>query len=590
MNETSNSTLPYAARHEAADLVIAHDAMVGHALEVNGSTTLHGDVHVGGLLTYTHLQSMDLGLWTSYEQLTATWPLPRRGMYALVTADDGESIHAYVCVSEGQWQQLAANQSVLATESIEQLRSEVAASMQQTIRLQEKCQQLIDQHTYEIEPEARYNYPTWRERHFNAGDDCNQSSGLVYAWFYFVRQLYGRSMRVRLYLTTPLQPEQYNSQQWSRIWKEGDTIIFERDITPGMDNCIRPEGLNAQPRAHYTITEDVTMRARVSYLFSNAADAAVYATYMSESEEERDSHNYGMRYLHVGMSYNYATEGWGVTHFADPLSAARSIYGTAHHLYNHPLLRCTIMIDEAGTYDLSAQCSIAHDLDGSSARGIMIGGTANPDSTGRYVSFTTADPDHPERYVLLLDGAYGLPSDYHMTRAQCMRMQIFCIQYGSEYRGTISGMTLAARNARYCLHPETAAKGRDGRWTVDRCVIHYMGSPRCDEWAGAGVGIGISAEEEGTIARCRFTTAAEGAVNNGIVGHNNGYSNTYDDADKAFIGGARLTLRSCNLGGWDVGPLHDNAPNQSEYDLLSIDNCKGIGEVIADGNWRVRQG
>ena len=47
MNETSNSTQPYAARHEAADLVIAHDAMVGHALEVNGSTTLHGDVHVG---------------------------------------------------------------------------------------------------------------------------------------------------------------------------------------------------------------------------------------------------------------------------------------------------------------------------------------------------------------------------------------------------------------------------------------------------------------------------------------------------------------------------------------------------------------
>ncbi len=577
------STIPYTAHHDASDLVIAHDARVGNRLEVSGPTLLHGDVHVGGMLTYTHLQGMDLGLWPSFESLVAATPLPRRGMYALVTEDDG--VHAYVCTTQGEWQRMEASQTILATESIERLRSEVRQCTEETLRLQDLCRELIARHTYETEPEARYNYPSWTERHFAAGDDCGPSSGLVYAWFYFVRQLYHRPMHVRLYLTTPLQPDQYYTQQWSRVWKEGDTIIFERDITPDMDNCIRPEGLNAQPRTHYTIEEDVTMRARVTYVFDNAADAALYAAYQGEDEQQRDSHNYGMRYLHVGHSYNYATEGWGVTHFADPLSAARSIYGTAHHLYNHPLLRCTIMIDEAGTYDISPQCSIAHDLDGTSARGIMIGGTANAESCGRYVNFTSADPDHPERYVIFLDGAYGLPPDYRMTRAQVMRMQIFAIQYGSEYQGTISGMTLAARNARYCLHPETAGKGREARWHVDRCVIHYMGAPQSDEWAGAGIGIGISAEEEGTIERCRFTTSAEGAVNNGIVGHNNGYR--YDDADKAFIGGALLTLRSTDLGGWDVGPLHDNAPNQSVNDVLRVDNCKGARTITADGNWRI---
>ena len=62
------------------------------------------DVTIEGTLRYRHLKGMDCGLFTDLASLTAAYPTPAVGMYALVVnPGDGTTLSLYACRQLGEW-------------------------------------------------------------------------------------------------------------------------------------------------------------------------------------------------------------------------------------------------------------------------------------------------------------------------------------------------------------------------------------------------------------------------------------------------------------------------------------------------------
>lgn len=429
--------------------------------------------------------------------------------------------------------------------------------------------------TYKVKCEERYNTLSWYKKTFNVGESITNSSALNYFNPRFIKQLLGKTFYFSLYVKTELNEEDVNKWSWDEIKKEGEYLIFRKKVTP---YNYKPEGTFVfQPKLNVTAEKITIIECDAFYEFVAEQDYIEYNSYLNMPEDSRDKCNYAMSYLHVGLSYNELTEGFGITYFNSLFDAVKALNGMGKHVLD----RATILVDEEGMYDVSSDISIANDLDGTSAKGIII----DPNNVGDYVYLESANTENPDKYVIYFDGAYGLSDNYVMSTDQCMRIQLINISFGSSWKGHIKGFKLSGKNGRYIIHPETASKGKGGNWLVENCIIDWQGCPKSNTWGGMGIGIGISAMEVGTFSKCKFTKSQEGAVNNGVLGHNNGYSNQYNS--KPFvIEGAKLNFVECDFGGWNINSLYDNNPIQHTHDILTITNCKNINEAGCSGNWK----
>lgn len=184
--------------------------------------------------------------------------------------------------------------------------------------------------------------------------------------------------------------------------------------------------------------------------------------------------------------------------------------------------------------------------------------------TKPYVSIVGEDPTTT---IFTFDGS---PNGAQITDAQAMAISIFHLNFDKPFFGHIKNLTCRVKNGRYCVHPETAGKGK-GNWLFENCIFDFLGNPNVTGWDGATVGIGISHGETGKFLNCRW---ASDPTEMGVVGHNNAYGYS---SDVAVIPNAKLTFENCDFNGADF--RIDNYQNDSPlHDMLYLINCANINE------------
>lgn len=179
-----------------------------------------------------------------------------------------------------------------------------------------------------------------------------------------------------------------------------------------------------------------------------------------------------------------------------------------------------------------------------------------------YVSFVGENP------VTTIFTFNGSPEGMTITADQAMMVSIFHFNYGKPFFGHIKNITCRVKNARYCVHPETAGYS-NGDWLFENCIFDFQGNPDVTGWAGGTVGIGISHGETGRFLNCKWTSDPSIP---GLVGHNNGYG--YSN-DVAVIPCAKLTFENCNFGGANIN-IDNYIVNGPLHDMLYLINCANI--------------
>jgi hypothetical protein len=265
--------------------------------------------------------------------------------------------------------------------------------------------------------------------------------------------------------------------------------------------------------------------------------------------------------LFVSSAYTSSDSGFGRTKFNTINDAVNSIKDSSINK------QYTVRLMDAGTHN-EWETIWAGDHTGTYLGIIPANNT--------YVTIESGDINHPENYVLKWDGLAGFAAGTVLTQAQAMQRALFHLT-NRNLHVTIQGFTLQGKNLRYLVHPESAGSGNSSVWLVQNCVIDWQGSDGVSGWVGTGIGIGISAGENGTIRNCKLTTHPD----NAIIGHNNGWSTDvqYGNGAKPFVTpGAKLTIENCDLNGHSI-TQYTTSNDADTFDELTIKNCKRVNQV-----------
>lgn len=273
--------------------------------------------------------------------------------------------------------------------------------------------------------------------------------------------------------------------------------------------------------------------------------------------------------LEVSKDYTPSTKGWGVTKFSDLITAHNSISNSS--ITNQYLIRAHPgEYNEWETVFATYNSSVYY-------TGILV---------KDYVYFESTDIEHPENYILKWDGHAGHAEGTKLTKDEAMQKCLFhIVNYPSHTY--IKGFTLQAKNARYCIHPESAGTGYGNEWLIENCIFDWQGCPDVEGYTGVAVGIGISTGDTGAIKNCKFKNVGD------IWGHNNGWDTTRLGSNKPFVvQGANLTVENCDMNGNNI-TMATSSNDATTFDVLNIVNCKHVNGLysglLIDGltqNWK----
>lgn len=438
---------------------------------------------------------------------------------------------------------------------------------------------IVDNFVKDVVAEPRFNYNNMADVVVAPGETKQVR---VNTNTFFPLCLKGKRLTIKSIIDCPISSNPSDFGYWDS--KTYDSILgqwtLKKSVT--VDNYkVSDTRSNAFMYSSFTNNTDSPIVARLNkviYEFENANDADDYRKYLSMPEEVRDLDNYWTYEIHVGASYTTATEGWGVTKFNSPWQAVNACKGHGSNQLEH----CRVVIEEPGTYDISAEIAPSTSSTGTSYLGMILDSYTPSTGVGKYFEMVSADIQKPADYVIKFNGAYNYGSGV-MTMEQAMRVALFHIVCTSFAQ--IKGIKFVGKNGRYCIHPEFGRTSTGSKILFENCIFLWEGDDQVSGYHGCAVGIGIDAGDSITFRKCKWVSAEEGGVSSKLLAHNNGYGSSTD----FILSGAKLTLEECDMGGWNHGSFSNNNPNQITHDVLVVNNCVNIGglSVVNGSNWRL---
>ena len=438
---------------------------------------------------------------------------------------------------------------------------------------------IVDNFEKSVVAEPRFNYNNLADVVVEPGETKQVR---VNTNTYFPICLKGKKLTIKSIIDCPISTTPTNFGYWDSMTYDavlGQWTLKKSVTVSGFK--VNDANSNAFMYSSYTNNTGSPIVAKLNkviYEFENASDADVYRRYLSQPDQVKDLDNFWTYEIHVGLSYDSDTEGFGVTRFASPYQAVNACKGHGHNQLEH----CKVVIDEEGVYDISSEIAPQVGATSTSYLGMVLDSYVPSTGVGKHFEMVSANIQNPAGYEIKFDGAYNYGADM-MPTDQGTRIALIHIAYTSYAK--IKGIKFTGKNGRYCIHPEFGRNSTGSDILFENCIFKWEGAPQVTNYNGNAVGMGLDAGDKITFKKCQWVSAEDGGVYSNSFAHNNGYSGATD----FILSGATLIYDECDMGGWTHGSYSNNNPNQKTHDIVELFNCVNIGGVTipSGSNWRL---